>query len=175
MADRGAPPRVDREAAFQYWASLPLDRRSYSAVASQFGISPRTVERYARDGSWRARLREIEAEAAQRADQDLGQRRAKQLADFHQLIEASCVTYARQLASGQVRITASELVGLIKVTLLLQGQPAERVELLNGRDEWAALRNRILEAIAPFPEAQLALAEALEQEDEEVDDGQARS
>jgi hypothetical protein len=120
--------RVDRGQAFQYWASLPVDARAYAAVAREFGISPRTVERYARDGSWRERLRRIDAEAAARADQDLGRKRAQQLADFQQLIEAICVTYARQLASGEVRITASEFVGLIKAHLLLQGEPAARVE-----------------------------------------------
>jgi hypothetical protein len=169
MADVVGRARVDREAAFQYWASLPPDGRSYAAVATRFGISPRSIERYARDGAWRERLREIEAEAARRADEELGHRRAKQLADFHQLIEASCVTYARQLASGQVRITASDFVGLIKVTLLLHGAPSDRVEVLGGGEEWAALRARILEAIAPYPEARLALAEALE----EVADEQA--
>ena len=162
--NRAKQLRVDREDAFQYWASLPLDRRSYTAVAAEFGISPRTVERYARDGAWRERLRGIEAKAARRADEELGERRAKLLMDFHQLIEASCVTYARQLASGQVRVTASDFVGLIKVALLLHGAPSDRVEVLDGAaDEWAELRTRILGAIAPFPEAQLALAEALEE------------
>jgi hypothetical protein len=99
--------RVDREQAFQFWASLPVDKRSYAAVARKFDVSPRTVERYARDGRWRERLRGIELDAAARADEKLGRDRAKQLADFHQLIEASCVTYARQLASGHVKITAA--------------------------------------------------------------------
>jgi hypothetical protein len=169
MADnhRRQPARVDREAAFQHWASLPIDARSYAVVADKFGISPRTVERYARDGRWRDRLRAIEADAAHRADEQLGRRRARQLADFHQLIEASCVTYARQLATGQVRITAAEFVGLIKVALLLHGAPADRVELVDGSQEWAALRGRILDAVAPFPEARLALADALEVDEDE--------
>ena len=119
----GEHGRVDREAAFQYWASLPHDRRSYATVAAEFEISPRTVERYARDGGWKTRLGQIRAAAAEEADRRLGRDQARQLADFQQLIEASCVTYARQLASGDVRITASDFVGLIKVTLLLQGAP----------------------------------------------------
>ena len=156
---------VDRDQAFQFWASLPVDRRSYAAVAERFGVSPRSVERYAREGRWRERLRSIETGAAARADAKLGRDRAKQLADFQQLIEASCVTYARQLASGQVKITAAEFAGLIKVALLLQGAPTDRVDVISASEEWAALRNRILEAIAPFPEARLALADALEGEE----------
>jgi hypothetical protein len=168
MADRGdARRRVDPEEEFQYWASRPVGERSYATVADRFAISPRTVERHARDGSWRERLRAIEAEAAERADQELGRRRAKQLAEFHDLNEASCVEYARQLASGDVRVTTSAFVGLVKVALVLHGSPADRVELLDGGEEWAALRGRILEAIAPFPDARLALAEALEEADDE--------
>jgi hypothetical protein len=159
---KGVRGRADREEAFQFWASLPVDRRSYAAVAGEFAVSPRTVERYAREGRWRERLRGIDADAAAQADQQLGRDRARQLADFHQLIEASCVTYARQLASGQVRITAAEFVGLIKVALLLQGAPEARVELVSNSEEWVALRSRILDAVAPFPEARLALADALE-------------
>jgi hypothetical protein len=163
--------RVDREQAFQFWAALPLDDRSYAAVAGRFDVSPRTVERYAREGRWRQRLAGIEAAAAARADQKLGRRRAEQLADFWQLIEASCITYARQLAAGDVKISASEFTGLIKVALLLQGAPAERVEVLTSSPEWAVLRTRILEAVAPFPEARLALADALIEK--EPDDGVA--
>jgi hypothetical protein len=157
---------VDREQAFQYWASLPHETRSYKAVANRFEVSPRTVERYAREGRWKQRLRRIDAEAAARADEELGRKRAQQLADFQQLIEASCVAYARQLASGEVRITTSEFVGLIRAFLLLQGEPA-RIELTGTSDEWTALRGRILAALATFPEAQLALAEALDIEEDE--------
>jgi hypothetical protein len=169
MNDDGQQPRhapVDREQAFQYWASLPVDGRSYKAVADQFEISPRTVERYAREGRWKQRLRRIDAEAAARADEELGRKRAQQLADFHQLIEASCIAYARQLANGQVKITAAEFVGLIRAHLLLQGEPA-RIELTGTSDEWAALRDRILTALAGFPEARLALADALDEDDED--------
>jgi hypothetical protein len=159
---------VDREDAFQVWASLPVGARTYAAVARAFGISPRTVERYAREGGWRKRLRAIEAEAARQADAQLGRRRAEQLVEFQQLIDASCVTYARQLASGNVKITAAEFVGLIKAALLLQGEAGERVELVTASEEWMRLRSRILHAVAPFPQARLALADALDQAEDDA-------
>jgi hypothetical protein len=173
MAD-GPHPRVDREQAFQYWASLPHDNRTYAAVAQQFGVSPRTVERYARDGRWSERLQRIRDEAADRADRKLGRDLASQLADFHQLIEASCVTYARQLAGGEVRISAAEFVGLIRVALLLQGGPTVRIDAVSDSAEWARLRDRILRALEPYPEARLALAGALETDNEEIDGERAR-
>lgn len=172
-AERDGRSRVDREQAFQFWVSLPFEGRSYAAVAKRFGISPRTVERYARDGRWRLRLARIEADATARADEKLGKKRAQQLAEFWRLIEASCVTYARQLAGGEVRISTSEFTALIKAALLLQGAPVERIEVLAASEEWTTLRGRILEAVAPFPEARLAIADALSAGEEEAD-GHAR-
>jgi hypothetical protein len=68
----------------------------------------------------------------------------------------------------------ARVVGLIKVALLLQGAPEGRVEVVSTSDEWLALRSRILDAIAPFPEARVALADALDTP-EHKDDEQARS
>lgn len=164
-SDRGRPA-LDWEAAFVYYATLPSDARTYTAVADRYGVSRRTVEKHGQKERWRERVAGIETDAARQADQQLGRARADQLADFHKLIEASCVTYARQLASGQVRITASDLVGLIKISLQLHGEPTTRVELVTASPEWTALRTRILEALAEFPEAQQALTEALTEEDE---------
>jgi transcriptional regulator with XRE-family HTH domain len=157
---------ADREAAF----ARRVEGLSYAAIAHEFGVSPRSVERWARDGGWKQRLRAIEAAAARKADNELGSRRAKQLVDFQRLIEDSSLAYARQLASGDVRITASDFVGLVKVALLLQGAPAARVEVISSSSEWASLRNRILHALANHPEARLALAEALDKTEENGDD-----
>jgi hypothetical protein len=165
-SDRGRAA-IDWEAAFAYYAARPAETRSYAAVASRFGVSPRTVERHGLEGRWRERVAAIEAEAAREADRQLGRARSEQLADFQRLIEASFVTYAKQLASGQVRVTASDLVGLIKISLQLWGEPTARVELLSGSPEWTALRTRILEALAAHPEAQRALADALAEDSDE--------
>jgi hypothetical protein len=162
-------PLIDWEVAFRYFASLPAESRSYRAVAAEFDVSPRTVETHARSGGWRDRVAAIETDAARQADQQLGRARADMLADYHRLIEASCVAYARQLASGEVRVTASDLVGLIKVSLQLYGEPTARVELLSGSPEWAVLRGRIMAALAAHPDAQQALADALVEDNEEGD------
>ena len=65
-----------------------------------------------------------------------------------------------------MKITASDFVGLIKITMQLQGGPSERVEVVSASEEWVALRSRILEAVSPYPDARIALAEALEADDE---------
>jgi hypothetical protein len=165
-SDRGRAA-IDWEAAFAYFASLPPEARSYGTVATSFGVSRRTVETHGRRGGWHERVAAIEADAARHADERLGRARADQLADFHRVIEASCVAYARQLASGQVKVTASDLVGLIKISLQLWGEPTARVEVLSSSPEWALLRDRILATLAAYPEAQQALVDALAEESDE--------
>jgi hypothetical protein len=158
---------VDWEDAAVFFVSLPPGERSYRRVAEHYGVSVRTVERHGREGRWQQRAREVDAQAARRADQEIAGRRSKQLVEFQRLIDASCVVYARGLASGEVRITASEFVALIKAALLLQGDAATRVELVTGTQGWESLRGRILAALEAFPEARLAIAAALEETDED--------
>jgi hypothetical protein len=165
-SDRGRPI-IDWEAAFQFFAAQPAEKRTYAAVAAHFGVSRRTVETHGRSGRWVERVHAIEADAARSADRELGRTRAEQLADSRKLVEASFVSYARQLAAGDVRITASDLVGLIKISLQLWGEPTDPAESLSAEAEWALLRTRILETLAAYPEARQALANAL---DTETDD-----
>ena len=146
-----------------------VEARSYAAIANEFGVRPRTVERWARDGAWKQRLRAIEAAAARKADDELGQpprETARRVPAADRGLEHRLRPPAR---SGEVRITASDFVGLIKVALLLQGAPAARVEVIAASSEWAGLRSRILQALSEHPQARLALAEALEQTEDDDD------
>jgi hypothetical protein len=123
-SDRGRPA-IDWEQAYAYYAALPAERRSYEAVAAEFGVSVRTVEKHGRLGGWRRRVRELEAQAAVELDRQLGQARVKQLADMQKLIEASLLSYAQQLRNGDVQIKAADLPRLYKLLLELWQQPEE--------------------------------------------------
>jgi hypothetical protein len=131
MADSARKPGSDRgraaidwEAAFAYYAALPPERRSYDAVAREFAVSVRTVEKRGRLGRWRERVRAIEAQAGAELDRQLGQARVKQIADVEKLIEASFLTYAQQLRNGDVQIKAADLPRLVKLLLDLWQEPA---------------------------------------------------
>ena len=117
---------VDWETAFAHYAALPPEARSYQAIAAEFGVSVRTVERRGRVGRWRERLRAIEAQAATEADRQRGRARAQQLADVEKLVEASFVLYAQQLRSGDLRITAADLARLVNLLQQLWGEPADQ-------------------------------------------------
>jgi hypothetical protein len=155
-------PACDWEAAFTFWAALTPEERSYQAVATEFGVSVRTVETHGRRERWAGRLRAIQAQAAAQTDALLASAWAERLAEVEKLLEASLVTYAQQLRGGGVRITASEFVGLVRLILQLRGEPTGRIELVADSQEWIGLRTTILDALAAYPDAQAALAAALE-------------
>ena len=156
-------PSCDWQAAYAFWASLPPERRGYAEVAEEFGVSVRTVQKHGRVERWQERLRGVQAQAAVQVDAGLARAWAEQLAEIQKLVEASFIVYAQQLRSGGVRITGSEFVGLVKLMLQLRGEPTERLELSAGAGEWIAMRELILGALDAFPEARIALAQALEE------------
>lgn len=121
-ADRGRRPGSDRgraacdwERAFIFWAALPAAERSYAAVAAEFGVSVRTVERHGRLGGWQQRLVGINEHAAAETDAKLAQEKAEQTSRLRKLIEATMVRYAENLRRGDVRIGPSDLDRLHKL------------------------------------------------------------
>jgi hypothetical protein len=124
-SDRGRPV-IDWKQAYAFYAALPAESRSYAAVADQFGVSVRTVEKHGRQEGWRQRVRELEAQAAVELDRQLGQARVKQLADVQKLIEASFLSYAQQLRNGDVQIKAADLPRLVKLLVELWQEPLEQ-------------------------------------------------
>jgi hypothetical protein len=106
---------VDWEKAFVFYAALPAQTRSYGAVATEFGVSPRTVERQGRQRGWTQRLSEIDAAAAAETDQRLGQARAEQTVKLRKLIDVTFIAYADNLRRGDVRIGPADLDRLHKL------------------------------------------------------------
>jgi hypothetical protein len=155
-SDRGRPA-IDWEQAYAYYAALPPERRSYEAVALEFGVSVRTVEKHGRLGGWRQRVRALEAQAAAELDRQLGQARTKQLADVQKLIEASFLSYAQQLRNGDVKIKAADLSRLVKLLVELWQEPLEAATAPAGPSR--ALAQPC--APEPSPEHKLAVLQAL--------------
>ena len=121
-------PLIDWEQAFAFFASLPPERRSYAAVAAEFGVSVRTVERHGRSEQWQQRLRLINAQAAAETNSMLGRARAEQIGKLVKLIDASLVAYAERLRRGDVRIGPADLDRLYKLWQQLQHELARPPE-----------------------------------------------
>lgn len=122
-SDRGRPA-IDWEAAYIFYCGLPAERRSYQAVADEFQVSVRTVERHGRTGHWKQQAQQLDQAAAAAAAERLRDHRAEKLVDMEKLIDASCVTYATQLRDGKVRVSPADLPRLHKL----------RTELWNDTD-----------------------------------------
>jgi hypothetical protein len=121
-SDRGRPA-LDWNQAFLYYAGLPPEQRDYAAVAAQFGVSPRTVERHGRSERWRERARELDREASRTAAARLVEERAATLTDFERLVEASLLGYAQKLREGTLRLSAADLPRLHKLLRELWQEP----------------------------------------------------
>ena len=121
-------PAIDWEQAFAYYASLQPDGRCYQAVADEFGVSVRTVEKHGRNEQWKQRLQAIKTQAAAEINRALGQARAEHLVDLAKLIEASLIGYAEKLRRGDVRMGPADLDRLHKLWRQLSdelNQPSE--------------------------------------------------
>jgi hypothetical protein len=114
---------LDWNRAFLFYAALPSERRSYGAVAAEFGVSVRTVERHGQEEGWRARALEIDRQAAATAAAQLADQRAERLTDLEKLVEASLVGYAQKLREGKVRLGAADLPRLHKLLRELWEEP----------------------------------------------------
>src|SRR5947208_5084448 len=121
-SNRGRPA-LDWNQAFLYYAGLPPGERDYAAVAAEFGVSARTVERHGRSERWRERARELDREASRTAAARLVEERAATLTDFERLVEASLLGYAQKLREGTVRLSAADLPRLHKLLRELWQEP----------------------------------------------------
>jgi hypothetical protein len=115
-------PVIDWDEAFLYYASLSPEQRSYRAVANQFGVSVRTVERHGRDKRWKEQARELDRSAAKLAVERLRNERVESLIDTEKLVQASMVTLASQLRAGTVKVRPSDLPGLHKLRTVIWEQ-----------------------------------------------------
>lgn len=129
--DRGGSdlgrPALDWEQPFAFYASLPVEQRSYQRVADQFGVSVRTVEKHGRQDRWKQRLAEIRARVAEETNSSLSQSRAEQVVRLVKLIDASLIAYADKLRRGDMRMSPADLDRLHKLWQQLSDELAEPI------------------------------------------------
>ena len=151
-SNRGRPA-LDWDQAFLYYAGLQPEQRDYGAVATEFAVSARTVERHGRNERWRERARELDREASRTAAARLVEERAATLTDFERLVEASLLGYAQKLREGTVRLNAADLPRLHKLLRELwqepPPEPSEPDPAEPGGEEPASLEHKlqVLEAL----------------------------
>ena len=88
------------------------------AVAEHFGVSVRTVQTHCARGRWRQRRREIQKEAALRAQELLISGRVDEVKKLQELIDASLLSYSQRLQEG-MRMTPADLERLNRLSRAL--------------------------------------------------------
>jgi len=106
---------IDWDEAFLFYASLPVERRDYQAVADEFEVSRRTVERHGRSDNWKQRAAELDRESVKAAVEQIRDKRAAKLVETENVVEATIVTYANQLVAGQVKVRPLDIVKLVEL------------------------------------------------------------
>ncbi len=118
-------PAIDWEAAFTFYASLPPERRSYQAVADQFVVSVRTVEKHGRQEGWKQRLAEIKARVAEETNSSLSAAHVEHLENLIKLTDALKIAFADQLRRGDMRQNPADLERMHKLRKQLIEELAE--------------------------------------------------
>jgi len=100
--------------AFDLYTSLG-EKRTYRQVVAQLGISERTVRHWAKQGKWRQRLEEREAQAArQLADQTM-ETTVAQRGRNRKIVEMALIRLAKAVADGKVRMQLADIERLIRL------------------------------------------------------------
>jgi len=118
-------PAIDWGQAFLYYAGLSPQQRSYQAVADNFNVSVRTVERHGRNEQWKQQANDLDQAAIDAYAERVRDIRVEKLADVERLIDATHVSYANQLREGKVPVRPADLPRL----------HALRTELWNESDD----------------------------------------
>jgi len=141
--------------AFQVYYSLG-PTRSYSKVASEFGVSQSAVKSWGRSFGWQQRVFEQDAEVAREvANRTIGteiDRRERSM----KIVEMALVRLAKAIADGQVRMTLSDLDRLLRLEAFLRDEPDSRQEVVFGD-----LRNKSTEELRQMMRDEMELLREL--------------
>lgn len=150
-----------------------IDRRLSSgasnvAIAEEFGMSRDSVRRH-KDRHLAPAIRS----AMTRHESRTGETAVSRLEALYMKAEG-ILDRAEEMGQNALALSAmKELRATVELLARLTGEldtrPQVTVNLVQS-PEWQALQQRILGALAPFPEARLALASSLQVEGEVVDD-----
>lgn len=129
MASRRAPhrTRIDWQDAFAFYVALDPDERTVAKVAKRYGVHESSVRKRAKRDGWAEFVEAADAEARAEAARAAIRPRSERIADTIQLVDAARVRYARQLVDGE-KVKGSELVGLLRVEQVLEGEGTDRVD-----------------------------------------------
>lgn len=140
--------------------ALVLGRESMRALAKRYGMDRHSLARH-RAAHMSPALAKVAAER-----QEAGPRSA--LERLEELLTEARAVLATAKAGGQGQLSLAairELRGLVELTARITGELDERPQVnvlnLSTNPEWTAVREALIRALAPYPEARAAVGAAL--------------
>ncbi len=157
---RTPQPEPEHQQAFEIYASLG-ERRTFRRVASQLGVSDRTVRHWAKQEKWQQRLDEREAQAArQLSDRSLNSSFAERERDL-KIVRMAKMKLTKDIAEGRVKGRVTDLEMLIRLEAeLLGGNGDPIIALLQQLPEEIrdpvieVIRNRLASLVASIQQTQ---------------------
>lgn len=133
--------------AFEYYYSLG-EKRSYVSVASQFGVSERTVVRWANAFNWQERVIQRDIENSKELEKKTNTSVVNEKANYRKIIKFAIVKFAEKLKAGKIEANnIQDLERLVKLDLLLMGEATERGDfnVTDAREKLIGRINSIIE------------------------------
>ena len=114
--------------AFEFYYALGEDR-TYQKVADEFKTSKTTVYTWAKQFNWSARVEQRDIDIARKLEKKTNSTVANEKARYRTIVKAAIQDFALRLNKQEIEVTSVlDLERLIKLDLLLMGEPNERVE-----------------------------------------------
>lgn len=127
----GNRPTISRAAAKAYWLALPVEKRTYRAVAARFGVTPARITQIAREDGWQDTLARIDREVVKRAERDALRTQLELVAEQRK-IAARLQDRTHQLFDDDTTLTLDQalrrLPAILRVDQLLSGEATDRVD-----------------------------------------------
>ena len=135
----------DHQQAFEIFVSLG-ERRTYRRVASQLGVSDRTVRNWAKQEKWRQRLDERESRAARQLSDRSAQSTFDERDRDLKIVRMAKMKLAKDIAEGRVKGRIPDLEMLIRLEGELLGDNGDPLAALL-RQLPEEVRDRVIESI----------------------------
>lgn len=114
--------------AFEYYYGLG-DQRSYPAVARKFTVSVTSIKKWAKAFNWQERVEQRDIENARRLEEKTNETVVATKATYRKIIKAAIGRWVKRFQGGEIDVESVwDLERLVKLDLLLMGEPTDRSE-----------------------------------------------
>jgi transposase len=133
---------LTRQRAFDHYYGCGAER-SYEKTAQHIQVTTTTIKNWAKKDNWQLRVQQRDMENARLMEQRTNELVTDVKADYRKIVKAGIGEWVKRFKAGEIEIrTARDLETLVKLDMLLMGEPEERREITGGVTFIEVLENR---------------------------------